>query len=99
MVFGDHFDRTVLLDLKRASFGQEPIGCAINDKWNFLTWRSVQTKPTRGRRGTPHSLPNTIGMRKNTRAWVLHEGFAEPRATGRVDNHVQVKLWAVHDSH
>ena len=38
MVFGDHFDRTVLLDLKRASFAQEPIGCTINDIWNFLTW-------------------------------------------------------------
>ena len=60
--------------------------------------RGLQTEPTRGRHGTPHSLANTIGMRKDTRAWVLHEGFAKHRCEG-VDNHVQVKLWAVHDSH
>ena len=81
-----------------AFFAQEPIGCAINDKWNFRHGSGVQTEPTRGRRGTSHSLGDTIGMRRNTRAWVLHVGFAEPRCEG-VDNHVQVKLWAVHDSH
>ena len=49
----------------------------------FSHGRGVQTKPTRGRHGTPHSLADTVGMRKNTRAWVLHVGFAEPRTTGR----------------
>ena len=63
-------------------FAQEPIGCAINDKWNFRHGRGVQTEPTRGRHGTPHSLGDTIGTRKNTRAWVLHVGFAEPRCEG-----------------
>ena len=42
-------------------FSQEPIGCAINDKWNFRHGRGVQTEPTRGRHGTPHSLADTIG--------------------------------------
>ena len=74
-----------------AFFAQEPIGCAINDKWNSRHGRGVQTEPPCGRHGTPHSLPSTVGMRKNTRAWVWHEGLAQPRCEG-VDNHVQDEL-------
>ena len=42
-------------------FSQEQMGCAIKDKWNFRHGRGVQTEPTRGRHGTPHSLADTIG--------------------------------------
>ena len=44
VVYGDHFNRAVVLDLNRASFAQEPIECAINDNWNFRHGRGVQKR-------------------------------------------------------
>ena len=74
----------------------------LRNQWQveFPTWAwwADRTNTWSAWYGTPHSLGDTIGTRKNTRASVLHVGFVEPRCEG-VDNHVQVKLWAVHDSH
>ena len=79
VVFVDHFDRAVVLGLKRVSFAQEPIGCTINVKWKFRHGRGVQKRTNTWSAWCSTFRGRTIGMRKDTRAWVLHEGFAELR--------------------